>query len=274
MKILKKLERTISHKIKRLTEFPLMPIYDFQSKKTLTQKIPPNIYQTWEDNLLGKTHYKQLLKFRSINQDLNFYFYDKFKRDGYMQKFWSDSPILQIYKNSKFGNMKSDIFRFCILYERGGYYFDISKGCSVPLRTIHSRDTEALITNEPVESFLPPPKESFEKLINPFNYFLSWGMGFKKNHPIPEEMIKSIIVNYQFYRNRVFDNPKAAILNLMSTGQFTKVVRNYLAKNNDTKIEQSGIYFNGHGIFAMRGSSVRNMIIKHYSEFKNTKIFN
>jgi len=274
MKILKSLERLLSYRLKKLTEFPLVPIYDFQSKKLINQKIPPNIYQTWEDNLLGKTHYNQIIKFRSLNEDMNFYFFDKIKRDGYMQKFWSDSNIFQVYKNSKFGNMKSDIFRFCILYERGGYYFDISKGCSIPIRALHSRETEALITNEPVETFFPPSKESFDKLKCPFNYFLSWGIGFKKNHPITKAMIQSIIENYELYRDKVFKNPKLAILNLMSTGQFTKVVRDYLAKTNDTKIEQSGIYFNNHGIFSMKGSSVRNMIVKHYSDYKNTRIFN
>ena len=52
--------------------------------------------------------------------------------------------------------MRSDIFRHCILYDKGGYYFDISKGTQVSLRSLHSKSTEAIISNEPVECIIPP----------------------------------------------------------------------------------------------------------------------
>ena len=57
---------------------------------------------------------------------------------------------LQVYQMSKFGQMRVDIFRYCILFERGGYYFDISKAYSESLDNLSNPNTEAVISYEPV----------------------------------------------------------------------------------------------------------------------------
>ncbi len=274
MNLLKKIERKGSVFLKKITEFPLIELGNSKSNNMANQTIPPNVFQTWEDNLFGKTHYKELIKFRKVNHDLNFFIFDKVERNEYMKTYWCNHPIYKIYIKSVLGNMKSDIFRFCILYERGGYYFDISKGCSVQLSTLHDYDAEGIITNEPVECSYPLDGILLDRIKNPFNNFVSWGMGFKKQHNIVKDMIDSIVKDFPYYYEKKFHNPKSAILSLMSTGQFTKVVRKYFYKNNDPKIVQSGVYFNKKGIFSMKGSSVRNIIVEHYSKKQNIKIFN
>ena len=87
--------------------------------------IPNVVYQTWEDHRFGKTHTKGILKFRALNPDMQFHLHDRKDRDKYMANSYGTHSIYQIYKNTKFGPMKADIFRYCILFEKGGYYFDI-----------------------------------------------------------------------------------------------------------------------------------------------------
>ena len=48
-----------------------------------------------------------------------------------MEKNWGKQNISKIFFKFINGPLKSDIFRYCILYDQGGYYFDISKGCDV-----------------------------------------------------------------------------------------------------------------------------------------------
>ena len=52
--------------------------------------------------------------------------------EDYMKNNWKNNSIYEVFKNSLVGPLKTDIFRYCILYERGGYYFDISRGCKIP----------------------------------------------------------------------------------------------------------------------------------------------
>ena len=42
-----------------------------------------------------------------------------------MKKSWGHRKIYEIYNNSEFQASKAYIWRYCILYEKRGYYFDI-----------------------------------------------------------------------------------------------------------------------------------------------------
>ena len=272
MKSLKKIEKFFDYYLKRITEYPLKELKDQVSKENLDQIIPNNVYQTWENNFFGKTHFKEIIKFRSTNKKFNFILFDKRLRDNYMEENWSNHEIFDVYKKVRFGVMESDIFRHCILYERGGYYFDISKGCNVPLNSLHKNDTEAFISNEPVECIIPPNKKIFSKLKFPQNNFLTWGLGFKKNHLIPKMMIENIVNDYKFYIDKVFEKPKTAVLSLTATGQFTKVVRNFIEEFGCDKIVQSDIYFENKGIFSIKGCRVRHHLVKSYGDVRNENV--
>ena len=267
----KKIEKFFDFYIKKLFEYPLQKLEDHTSQSQANYKIPAIVYQTWENNLFGKTHYKQILKFREINKELTFLLFDKKKRDKYMIERWSNHEILKVYQKVKLGVMESDIFRHCILYDRGGYYFDISKGTQVSLRSLHSKNTEAIISNESVECIIPPDSQLLNKLKHPHHYFLTWGLGFSKNHPIPKLMIETISNDYKNYIGKKFERPKLAVLSLTATGQFTKIVRDYLLnhKLDDDRIIQAGIHFNGKGIFSMKGCRVRHHLVPPYADLKD-----
>lgn len=266
-----KLAFNIKKSLRRFTEYPLVKIDDQISDLPVNQNISPIVYQTWENQYFGKTHSKELIKFRAKNPDLSFKIYDNQTRNEYMKNFWGDHKIYKIFEKSIFGPMKADIFRYCILLERGGYYFDISKGCNIQLTKLHSRKDNAIITFEENQLFVPPPAESFNNIDHPFNYFLQWGLGFTKGHQILENMINEIIKYAPVYEDKNFKNPKLAILSLTGPGMYTKVIRDYL-KNNYVGNQQLGIKFNENGIFKLKGSTVRHYIIPSYTYKKNSKI--
>ncbi len=272
MKKLKKIEKFFDFYIKRITEYPLQKLDNQISYENLDQIIPPVVYQTWENDLFGKTHFKEIIKFRKINSQLSFILYDKKKRDDYMNHYWKNHKIHHIYKKVKLGVMESDIFRHCILYDKGGYYFDISKGCKVPLNSLHLNSTEAFISNEPVDCIIPPASKLFSLLKYPQNNFLTWGLGFKKNHLIPKMMIENIVNDHEYYVDKVFVKPKTGVLSLTATGQFTKVVRDYIQRYGSSNIIQSGIYFENNGIFSMKGCRVRHHLVRSYADIRNERI--
>jgi len=271
--VLKKIERKISYLLKRLTEYPLQPLNDkLNNSDTSIYTIPKNVYQTWENNLFGKTHFKELVNFRNLNSNYNFFIFDKDKRDQYMEQHWSKNDIYQVYKKARFGQIKADIFRYCILYERGGFYFDISKGCNVCLDELYNSSSEAVISNEPIECIIPPDQSIFSNLKYPWNNFLQWGLGFKKNHTLLKMVIEAISKDHQYYVNTPFHKPKTAVLSLSATGQFTKIVREYFKIYGFDKVEQVGIYFNNHGIFSMKGSRVRHHLVKEYADIRDDHV--
>ena len=267
-KILNQLKR----KLRKFTEYPLKKVEDRIVNQTSDNKIPNKVYQTWETRFLGKTHAKSLEKFRNLNPDLSFYLFDKEKRDAYMKSNWQGKLIYEIYFNSKFGPMRSDIFRYCLLYDLGGYYFDIAKACSTPLKDLHKKDDTGIITYEDNELFYPPEYKSLFELKRPFNYFLQWGLGFSPKHQFLNELITDIEANYHKYKEKNFVNPKLAILNFTGPGAYTKVMRKYLAKEGVSNFSELDIKFNNKGIFKVKGASVRHYIVPSYTYAKNSII--
>ena len=95
--------------------------------------IPNIVYQTWINRELPWRMSKEITKFRELNHDYSFILFSDEDRDEYMKKSWGHRKIYELYNNSVFQASKADIWRYCILYEKGGYYFDIKSSCKTPL---------------------------------------------------------------------------------------------------------------------------------------------
>ena len=269
---LKNIASSIKFAIREITEKPLRHLEDQTSTNIKDQKISPIVYQTWSDKYFGRTHFNSLKKFRSLNPDLSFKIYTDQDVDTYMESNWKNNDIYEIFKNSLIGPLKTDIFRYCILYDRGGYYFDISRGCKIPLNKLHNQDTSMIISYEDTECYIPPKDQKIFKLKRPFNHFLQWGLAFEKNHKFLELLLNEITNNYNFYKGKVFENPKLAILNFTGPGMYTHVMRNYLTKYGLNGVKELDVKFDGQGIFKIKGSQFRYHKIKSYTYLKNAKI--
>ena len=93
-------------------EFPMVQLYDRTASKVWHNPlIPPVVYQTWRDNLFGRTHHAEIERFRNLNGDLSFNLFNDKQADLYMEEYWGNHAIGEIYKQGKYGPLKSDIFR-------------------------------------------------------------------------------------------------------------------------------------------------------------------
>ncbi len=256
----------------RVSEFPRKKLGDTFSVEKNDWRIPNICYQTWVNDKFGRSHFMEIKRFREQNKDITFLLYDEEKLNRYMLQSWGQHPIYQIFLDSNFGPMKADIFRYCILFEKGGYYFDISKGCDIPLRSLHDSQTEALIS---FENNLHGwgVQDSLERILDyPHNLIIQWGFGFVKGHIILKDVIDSIVKNEAQFRGKTFVVPKDAILDYTGPRSFTKAVHKFLVSNSTQKITQAGMDFMGYGQYALKGSYVRYFTKQHYTEFTNSAI--
>jgi mannosyltransferase OCH1-like enzyme len=269
--------RNLKLKIRRfilyLTEYPLRSVPDRKQSIVHKQVIPSILYQTWESNKFGKTHAIEMEKFRDINPELSFQIYTNEDVDNYMSSAWGSHPIYQIYRRAIFGPMKADIFRYCIIYDRGGYYFDVSKGCNCPLISLHEPGDDGLITYETVDCCIYPEAGIASLIDHPEKYVLQWGFGFAKQHPILKQVIDNICLHFKYFDRVEFEIPKNAVLMLTGPGMFTRSFREVLTKYPAISVAQAGINFNGHGVFAMPRSESRYLRVPAYQHARNSLIF-
>ena len=270
----KKILNTIKYNVRNLTETPLLSLNDQVAINPPNQKITPIVHQTWFNNNFGKTHLNSLKCFRYLNKNLNFRIYTDKDIYQYMEKYWSNSDIFNIFNNCILGPLKSDIFRYCILFDQGGYYFDISRGCEVPLTKLHNPEHQMILTYEDTDCFLPPEVPSIYNLKRPFNHILQWGLAFEPKHVFLKLLLDEIISIYPNFKNKNFENPKLAILNFTGPGMYTHVMRKYISKYGMRGISELDIKFNNHGIFKLKGSQFRYQQKQSYTYLKNRKICN
>lgn len=252
-------------------ELPLVSVASLYQKVTLPSGlnsatgigIPKNIYQTWMQPALGKSHAAALAHFKALNPDFSFWLYDSKDMDAYMLEFYGAHPIFEIYTNAQFGPVKTDIWRYCILFERGGFYFDINKMVEAPLNTIVDPTDVAVISYE--KNLLPTylPKGP-GVLTQPDRLILNWGFGFAKGHTILAAVINNIVADYPKFKNARVPNVKEAVLNLTGPHQLTKTIH-ALAASTKLSMCEAGVDFYGHGNANVRGSWVRYAAMPSYS---------
>lgn len=242
-------------------------------QKPRRQLIPPQVFQTAETALVHPRHGRSIENFRALNKDLHFLLFSRDQRDAYMAEKWGDHPISEIYRRAKFGQMQADIFRYCIVFDKGGYWVDFNKGFDCSITSLHSPNSEGVISSETVPSFIFPRAAAAKHLKDPVTFIVQWAFGFSKAHPILQMVIDRLVDIEPFFRDRKFDSPKNALLTMSATGLFTSVVRDFSEINGLRKVEQLGTDFFGHGIFRLDGWGLSIDRQSHYARRTSEELF-
>jgi mannosyltransferase OCH1-like enzyme len=239
-------------------EFPLVRIDNSPATAEYAHsQIPPLVHQTWSSKRLGKTHARQLALFRQRNPELDFVLYDDAQMNGYMDDRWTAHPIYDIYKNVRYAQLATDIFRYCLVYDLGGFYFDISKGVEAPICSVLHPSATGLISYEHRISPHLCAGDACCRDPHRDHIVAQYGFGFSPGHPLLGMVIAGICDAYPRFKGKVVDRPKQAILDFTGPDAFTRSVRQYLSQTGDGDLVRAGVDFNGAAIWNMKGSYVR-----------------
>jgi mannosyltransferase OCH1-like enzyme len=235
--------------------------------------IPRVVYQTWENNLLGKTHAKLWTHFRSLNPEFSFRLFTTSDCDKWMEDNFGQHPIVTIYRNAKFGPMKADIWRYCVLYKQGGVYCDISKMISCPLNRFVGKSSVAVISYElnaiptSMRSACVAPRISY-----PSNLILNWCLASSRGHPFLGRCIENIVKAYPKFKNQRFEFAKDAVLRFTGPEMMTLSIHQSLLDDPEIGFEQAGIDFGGYGISEIPRSWTRYLTSASYRDVRNSVI--
>src|SRR5690606_28709023 len=109
--------------------------------------IPKVIYQTFRTHKLPwitRFHIKRFLK---RNSDYRYEFYDDQKIESFFQQEF-DNATYMAYKKLNIGAAKADMFRYAILYKKGGIYLDIDSSINGKLTNFILETDHAVLTRE------------------------------------------------------------------------------------------------------------------------------
>lgn len=236
------------------------------------QEIPPTVYQVWISDRVPTTLHASILRFRELNPSLNFVLWTKADVDKYMAEEWGHHEIFDIFASSVLGPSRADIFRYCLIYDRGGYYCDINKGARADISTLHSAESEGIISFEKNACLVTPPRDAMDKVLMPTKYVSNWVFGFNPKHPLLKILIENIIEYSPYFRGKYFENPKEQIVSFTGPGMFTRTCWQATSEQWWSGVEQAGVDLWGNGIPELRGSKLRYFQAPPYSLEKNVQI--
>ena len=100
----------------------------FVLKKQYHSVIPLNLFTTWHTKDLPPMMKKNYESLKSSNQEFNHYLYDDNDCREFIKTHY-DADVLSAFDKLIPGAYKADLWRYCILYKKGGIYCDIKFNC-------------------------------------------------------------------------------------------------------------------------------------------------
>jgi mannosyltransferase OCH1-like enzyme len=198
---------------------------DYKSIDIRDQKIPRVIYQTFEEYEIPNGMYDSIQSWKELNPDYEHYFYNENDRVEFIEKFFSKS-VLNAYLSIIPGAFKADLWRCCVLYEKGGVYVDSDMICLKSLNKYIESNDEFIITRD------DPMSKSF--LANGF-------IASVPKHPFLKQQIDFIVDN-------IINKRECYYLEISGPALFGKSVNKVCNRDLGETFELGSVNLNGYEI--------------------------
>lgn len=113
--------------------------------------IPLHVYMTWKQKPLPPLMQQNLNRLRQLNPEFTFHLYTDEDCLIFIRKHFTPD-VADAFQALLPGAYKADLWRLCILYIHGGYYFDIKLSSINKFRLIELSEDEHYVLDRPKQS--------------------------------------------------------------------------------------------------------------------------
>ena len=143
---------------------------DYADIDELDVQIPLDIYQTWHTKDLPPKMKACVERLKKCNPEFNHHLYDDEDCRNFIKNHF-DRDVLNAFDSLIPGAYKADLWRYCILYKKGGIYIDIKFQCENGFKLIEMAvDPENFVLDRPFSSKRMPLQHELN-LVNMPNYY-------------------------------------------------------------------------------------------------------
>lgn len=116
--------------------------------KKIKSIIPLNLFQTWHTLQLPFYMQQNVEILKNQNPEFKHHLYDDSMCRSFIEKHF-DKDVLHAFDKLKPGAYKADLWRYCILFKKGGIYLDIKYRCCHNFKLIYVTDAEHFVQDRP-----------------------------------------------------------------------------------------------------------------------------
>jgi len=144
--------------------------------------IPKTIYQTYSSSRLPVLTRWHVRNMRRRNPEYDYQFYDDDRVDDFIRNEYG-GEVLGLYRRINIGAAKADLFRYAVLYRRGGVYLDI----------------DSLLVDS-LDSFLAPDDRAIISLESNREHYVQWALMYEPEHPFLAKTLDKVLGNLRVNR--------------------------------------------------------------------------
>ena len=184
--------------------------------------IPKIIHQTFKTAKLPLITRWHINNFRKKNPGYAYEFYDDERVESFFNEEF-DAAVVHAYKKLNIGAAKADMFRYAVLYKKGGIYLDIDSSINSRLDSFIEPGDKAIITHEGHPSL-----------------FAQWALIYEAGHPFLKRTLEKIVDNIS---SNKFPND---VHRMTGPTVYTESIKECLAEDPTIAYRLLGTDYNGH----------------------------
>lgn len=224
--------------------------------------IPKVINRVYSESNLPTQYQNNVNYLKVKNPNWKHRLYDSVAMLAYVKREFPEIYPYYIRTNPAYGACKADLFRYLLIYNEGGVYFDIKSGAHTPLDDILEADDVYLLSHWPKSE----AKIGHHRGIsNPNGELQQFHIIATKGHPFLKFVIDTVCNNIKRY-NPIIHGAGGSVMVLSGPITYTNIITPLLDKypcRLSYNHEQLGIYYSClNDLYLHR--RVNNK--KHYSE--------
>jgi len=217
-------------------------------------RIPKVIYRTFYSKEAAKKYQKAWDFTAKYNPEFKQVLFDDKDCEAFLKEYYP-TPVYEAYHkiNPKYGAARADLFRYALMYEKGGIYLDVKSAAKSLYKLVSPRDGYILI----------PWGHFTEKRAtgNAVGEFQQWHIICRPKHPFLKAVLDQVVYNINHDKGQ---KGKRGVLHMTGPICYTKTIKEHLY-NNDYKTTLP----NGNGILVYSLESHEKIMgKKHYSRVK------
>lgn len=237
----------------------------------MKQEIPKLLHQTFPRKTLPPELAGNSAKLREANPDWAYTLYD----DADIIDFISGEygrRILRDYLSiaPEYGAARADLFRYLLMYKRGGVYLDIKGSCLKPLSEVLTLEEVFILSRwgKCREDFLQRAGLHPELAAFPGGEFQQWHIICVPQHPFLEAVIDRVLANISNYRPWRSGVGRTGVLRVTGPIAYTLAIAPIKDRYEHVELsshEQMGLQYNSLGAVDHRMS-----FKQHYSQMDSS----
>ncbi len=189
--------------------------------------IPKTIYQVFYTKDLAPALQQNIEKIRALNPTWSYELYDDDDMVRIVGELYGPR-VLDYYEriNPKYGAARADLFRYLLIYAKGGVYLDIKGSLDKPLDEVLREDDVYLLSRwrnrkgELYEGW--GTHQKLQKIGG--QEFQQWHLIAAPGHPFLRKVIENVLENIDAYHPIVGDTGKAGVLALTGPIAYTLAI--------------------------------------------------